>query len=276
MSALAAALEYAERGYRVFPAVDKSTPLVKWRQAATTDPLVLANWWKRWPRAVIGSPTGEIDVVLDADQPAGLDTLEEKGWPFAFATPTVHTPRGGLHAHFKIPPGNIRNTEGKRGRGIGVNLDWRGLGGCVLLPSPGSGYVWDPHLGLDIPLLEVPTELLPREPDIGKNVSQSSRPAASGLDAYAEGALDDACRKILAAPNREQEATLNAQAFAIGTLAGAGGISAGFARDTLRWAASRLVSYKPDQPWRPGQAEAKAAYAFDAGLRHPRGVRRHA
>jgi hypothetical protein len=276
-SPLDQALEYAERGYRVFPARDKSHPLVKWRTNASTDLIRIVTWWKRWPHALICTPTGEIDVVLDVDPPAGLDTLETFGWPFGcwFVTPTSRTPRGGLHAHFRIPEGNIRNTTGQHGRGIGVNLDWRGLGGYVVMPSPGSGYSWDEHLGLDTPLMEVPPELLPREPVKEKRTcAEIDRPAATGLDRYAEDALDDACRKILAAPNGQQEATLNSESFAIGTLAGSGGISEGFARDTLRWAASRLVSYK--EPWRPGEAEAKAEHAFDAGMRHPRGARCHA
>jgi hypothetical protein len=272
-----AALEYAERGYRVFPARDKSTPLCKWRKQATTNIIQIVAWWGKWPRALIGTPTGETDVVLDADQPCGLDTLETFGWPFGcwFVTPTVHTPRGGLHAHLKIPPGNIRNTVGGKGRGIGVNLDWRGLGGYVLLPSPGSGYVWDPHLGSDTPLAEVPAELLPR--DISRSEISSSRPIqTSGLDRYAEGALDSACRAILGAPNGEQERTLNDHSYSIGTLAGAGGIPEGFARDTLKWAAAKLVSYDTRRPWRSGEADAKAERAFDAGLRQPRGGRRYA
>jgi hypothetical protein len=273
-TALATALDYARRGRRVFPCRDKSTPRVKWREAATTHEQTIVGWWSRWPCDVIGTPTGENDVVLDADPPAGLDVLAELGWPFWFETPTVHTPRGGLHAHLAIPVGNIRNTTGGNGRGIGINLDWRGLGGYVILPSPGSDYTWDPHLGPDLPLSEVPAELLPREPV--RTEKSSCRPvhAERGLDAYGEGALDAACRAILAASNGEQEATLNAEAFAIGTLAGAGGIPIVFARDTLKWAAAKLVSYDRQRPWHSSETEGKAARAFDAGLRHPRGRRR--
>jgi putative DNA primase/helicase len=276
MSALEAALDYAGRGYRVFPCIDKNTPLVKWRDEASTSIVQIVSWFERWPKACIGSPTGEVSVVLDVDQPSGLDTLEGLGWPFLVVTPTVHTPRGGLHAHFQVPPTNIRNTAGKRGRGIGVCLDWRGLGGYTLLPSPGSGYSWDPELGPDTPLAEVPPELLPREPEVINSPPRNIPLApSSGLDAYAEAALDAACRLILDAPNGEQEATLNHEAFAIGTLAGAGGIPTAFARDTLKWAAGKLVSYDARRPWRPGEAEAKADRAFDAGMRHPRGARRY-
>jgi hypothetical protein len=207
VSALDAALDYAARGYRVFPCRDKNTPLVKWHEAASCDLIRIVAWWDKWPAALIGTPTGEVDVVLDCDPPSGIDTLDELGWPFWFSTPTSHTPRGGLHAHFAIPPGNIRNTAGQRGRGIGINLDWRGEGGYVVMPSPGSGYTWDEHLSLNQPLAEVPPELLPRE-TINLAVARSAtiKPAACGFDRYAEGALDAACRAILAARCGEQEA----------------------------------------------------------------------
>jgi hypothetical protein len=94
-----------------------------------------------------------------------------------------------------------------------------------------------------------------------------------GLSPYAEAALDKAGRAILAAPAGSQEATLNGECFAIGTLAGAGGVPAGFARDVLQLAASRIVSYDPRRPWRASELRAKVDSAFDAGLRNPRGGR---
>ena len=41
--------------------------------------------------------------------------------------------------------------------------------------------------------------------------------------------------QIIATPNGEQEATIHGEAFAIGTLAGAGGIPADFAGGMLLW-----------------------------------------
>ena len=107
----------------------------------------------------------------------------------------------------------------------------------IILPSEGSGYSWDPHYGIGAPLAAVPTQLLPREPKRG---SVKRVEPVDGLSPYARAALDSACRKILAAPNGEQEATFNGEAFAIGTLAGAGGIPKGFALRALLWAASQI------------------------------------
>jgi Bifunctional DNA primase/polymerase, N-terminal len=271
MNPLEAALAYARSGRRVFPCRDKNNPRVKWREAATTDERRITEWWSRRPRDLIGSPTGKRDVVLDVDPPAGLDALDELGFPFWFQTPTATTPRGGLHAHFAVPVGNIRNTVGKRGRGIGVNLDWRGLGGYVLLPGAGK-YRWDPHLGPDTLLAEVPAQLLPREPRQPALASRPVRPT-TGLSPYADAALDSACRRIIAAAAGEQEITLNGETFAIGTLASAGVIPFDFARRVLLWAARQMRDYDHRHPWRAAEIERKVNHAYEAGLRHPRAAR---
>jgi len=248
--------------------------------AATIDRDQIRNWWRRWPKALIGLPTGRTSdtVVLDIDvkraDTNGLDTLAELGCAILPDTPLVHTASGGLHLYFEPPsPLEIRNTGGKRGHGIGAGLDWRGEGGYVILPSQGSAYWWDPHQNLDtVPLAPVPAALLPRKLE---RITASSRPIrpTAGLSPYADRALDSACRKIIAAPNGEQEATVNGEAFAIGTLAGAGEIPADFARRALIWAAQRAPSYDSRRPWWAGELEAKIDRALDAGMRHPREAR---
>src|SRR5262249_32763801 len=91
-----------------------------------------------------------------------------------------------------------------------------------------------------------------------------------GLSHYAEAALDKAARAVINAPAGEQEATLNAECFSIGTLAGAGGIPVGFAKKVLLWAARQMRDYDAKRPWRLGELEFKVARAFAEGMRHPR------
>jgi len=203
----------------------------------------------------------------------GYDGLNVLGVAILPTTPMAHTASGRLHVYLAPPHGvNIRNTAGKRGAGIGPGLDWRSDGGYVFAPAPGSGYEWDPDWNFDtVALAWTPKGLLPRAPE---RVS-AARPVkpATGLSPYAEAALDSAGRRIIAAPPGQQEATLNAEAFAIGTLAGAAAIPSDFARGVLIWAARRMPDHDLRRPWHSRQIENKVNRALDDGMRRPRKAR---
>lgn len=68
-----AALAYAAKGVPVFPCDPaKKKPLTKHGfKEASTDPATIAEWWERWPNAMIGMPTGKASGVwvLDVDNP---------------------------------------------------------------------------------------------------------------------------------------------------------------------------------------------------------------
>jgi hypothetical protein len=247
---------------------------------ATCDPTILDGWRRRWPNALWGVPTGDPigAVVLDIDvkrpEANGYDTLDALGIGVLPDTPLAHTRSGGLHVYFVRPPGGLRNTGGARGCGIGPGLDWRGDGGYVILP-PSAGYSWDRHKNFEtVSLTAVPTILVPRI----KLVAETERPSRPveripGLSPYAEVALDAAARAIGSAPPGQQEITLNAEAFSIGTLAGAGAIPVDFARKVLIWAARQMRDYDPTRPWRLGEIEFKVNRSFNDGMRHPRRTR---
>lgn len=283
MSPLDAACDYAVRGWPVFPCNPKpgsnhKRPLTRHGLLdASADRMILGAWWTRWPDALVGLPTGATigAAVLDVDvkraEANGYDTLDGFGFAILPVAPMVHTHSGGLHLYFALPNGvDIRNTQGTQGRGIGPGLDWRGSGGYVIAPSPGSGYGWDPHFNLGtVPLAAVPPALLPRE--LARVIGAKPTKPETGLSRYAEAALDDACRRIITAPAGEQEATLNGEAFTIGTLAGAGGIPANFARRALTWAARQIPSYDHCRLWRAADLDRKVARAFRDGMLRPRG-----
>ncbi len=277
------AICYAWAGVYVFPCIPRGPkrkqPLTKnGCHDATRDEQQITAWWTRRPDALIGMRTGRISrvVVLDVDvkdrTKYGFDTLAELGAAILPDTVLVHTGSGGLHIWFDPQEREIHNTQGARGRGIGPGLDWRGEGGLAILPSPGSGYWFDPHYPFgSIALAPIPTALLPREPKRLES-AQPVKPV-TGLSPYASAALDSACRRIVAATNGEQEATLNGEAFAIGTLAGAGAMPEAFARRTLIWATTKVPNYNPRRPWRPAELVQKIERAFDAGRAHPREAR---
>jgi hypothetical protein len=95
-----------------------------------------------------------------------------------------------------------------------------------------------------------------------------------GLDHYGEAAIEAACNVIARAGPGEQERTLNAECFSIGTLAGAGGVPSGIALRALLRAASAMPDHDPAWPWRPEEIDYRVRRAFAAGQQHPREARR--
>jgi putative DNA primase/helicase len=285
MTSLETSLAFSKRGWRVFPCIPRGPrrkqPLTpNGFRDASTDLAIIARWWRRWPNALIGLATGAASgfVVLDVDvkyaDSYGFDTLDALGFAMLPETPMAHTASGGLHLYFAPPlDPEIGCTEGDKGRGIGRGLDWRGRGGYIIAPSPGSGYEWDAHKNLDtVRLATVPPALLPRAPE--RTVPARPIEPADGLSPYARAALNDACRHIVAASEGQQEATLNGEAFAIGTLAGAGAVPPDFALSVLLYAAGQIQDYDLRRPWRPAEIQCRVNRAFDAGMRHPRKIRR--
>jgi hypothetical protein len=210
-----------------------------------------------------------LDVDIKRDDANGFDTLAELGCAIIPNTRLVHTPSGGLHIHLKSPARELRNTIGEKGRSIGRGLDWRGEGGCVCMPSPRSGYLWDPHYGIDTPLADVPEGLLPRELEapLPTNVRPCSRVT---LSRYAEVALDGAVNRIVSAGSGTQEVTLNAESYSLGRLAGGNVLPAGLAIESLLCAARAMPSFDHRRAWRANELERKIRTAFTDGLRKPR------
>src|SRR5690606_24902011 len=143
-----AALEYARRGWRVFPCRPGDKRPMKgfrWRNEATIDEETIKRWWKRWPDANIGLATGGGGVVvLDVDGEEGersLQELEEAYGPLP-RTLEARTGGGGRHIFFKAPNWYIPNSANK----IGGKLDIRGDGGYIVAPPSihrsGKRYEW--------------------------------------------------------------------------------------------------------------------------------------
>jgi bifunctional DNA primase/polymerase-like protein len=273
-----AALEYAGRGWPVFPMSIEKRPLSRHGlRDATCDPAVISAWWRRWPRALPAIATGELSGVvgLDVDQhdpkANGFDTLETMGVASHLAvTPTAHTPSGGCHLLFRWPGHFVKSSVGE----IGAGLDVRGDRGSLILP-PGPGRCWDLYLGLDTQLAPMPAWMVPaagRSSSPEKTRSAPTRATSFELSAYAEGALDDAVAKIKGAGIGEQRSTLNRESFSIGALVASGVIPADLALAALELAAAKVETLDPRRPWRSGEVAQIVKDAYLAGQRHPRGV----
>jgi hypothetical protein len=143
-----AALAYSRRGIPVFPCEPSGKRPLTYNGFwdATTDLPRLSAWWRRWPDANVGVPTGEqsgllvLDVDSDADGPDSLALLERLYGPLP-RTAKARTGGGGVHVFFRYPAGEVvRNSAGK----LGPGLDVRGEGGYVVVPPSRtqSTYEW--------------------------------------------------------------------------------------------------------------------------------------
>lgn len=163
---LAAALEYAARGWAVFPLqVGGKAPLFpsvhpgdssearSARRAcrppvcgqvghglwdATTDYATITEWWTAEPYANIGIAAGLSNLlVVDIDVKDGkpgaetLATLEDENGRLS-RTWTARTWSGGGHYYFQMPAQRLGTTTGTEKAGLGPGIDTRGDGGYVV------------------------------------------------------------------------------------------------------------------------------------------------
>jgi hypothetical protein len=96
------------------------------------------------------------------------------------------------------------------------------------------------------------------------------RGEATGPTAYSRAALISAAKNIINAPNGQQRATLNREAYTIGQAVGAGLIPAKDALELLVLAANEVRTLDPRRPWRTGEAERMVRLAFFEGWGKPR------
>jgi hypothetical protein len=241
---------------------------------ASRDRAVVAAWLDRWPMALIAirtgaKPAGAGICVLDVDSGAGkrgAETMRGLGFPKPPPVPIVITPSFGRHLYFESPRDGFPNTQGAKGRGIGVDVDWRGNNGYVCAPGGVNGlYRWQRNLET-CNLLPVPPELLPRDPP--RAAGEPSRPEApvQHPDAYVEAMLRRAVRDILAAGDGEQNATLNGVAFNLGRTAGRRHLAQGPLMRALIEAGCQMRAYRPHEPWVRSDVERKVQCGFRAGL----------
>ena len=130
------ALEYASRGWPVFPcrAGSKEPATRHGFRDATTDTDRIRSWWRRQPAANLAIATGRPGPdVLDVDQHgeagngfAALRQLKSQGLLDEVST-VIATPGGGLHAYFT-------GSDQPSGRLPRQHLDFRARGGYILAP----------------------------------------------------------------------------------------------------------------------------------------------
>ena len=157
------ALAWASQGRPVFPCLNlpgaegHKKPLTPHGfHDATTDKAQIEAWWRKYPNALIGMPTGSPSgiAVLDLDKKNGKDGFAAVPDWQKLSPVSVQTGSGGAHIYFRADA-PIRCTTGKNG------VDVRGDGGYVIVP-PSAGYSW--LSGHDLSALpQFPAEYRPAE-----------------------------------------------------------------------------------------------------------------
>ncbi|RIA37489.1 putative DNA primase/helicase [Hephaestia caeni] len=252
---LDAALAYARRGWPVFPcspknkrpllprdkdAAGKPIPNSGGVTKATIDEDLIAAWWRRWPRAMIGVSVGRagmlvvdfdprVDEIVDPEtgevttETYTLDRLKvDVEAQIGCALPTslaVRTPSGGVHCYFQQPEGAPIGNKGT----LPEHVDVRGLGGYVIVPpsvcdgdarNAAGPYRWlrgDAEAGISAmpaPLIEALRAPPPRKgsADAARAAAPPPRPAGVTVDLdeahrkYALNALDAEVRELAGTP----------------------------------------------------------------------------
>jgi hypothetical protein len=143
------AVWYARRGVAVFPCEPcGKKPITRHGlKDATTDVDTVAAWWRRTPDANIGAPTGITFDVIDIDGREGIYATYGAGVEFPPEIGHSITTRDAGHHIFIRPSG--------RGNGASIfpGVDYRGVGGYVILPpsrgANGRRYTWTRPLQID-------------------------------------------------------------------------------------------------------------------------------
>ncbi len=272
-----AAAQYAANGYRVFPLEPRGkTPRTEHGvKDATTDAETVARWWRAMPDANIGIATGQGLLVLDidgADGAASLAELEDLFGPLP-KTPTQKTGKG-RHYLFKVD-GPVKNSASRIGKGI----DTRGDGGYIVggpsIHPNGDAYAWDPDARP--PKLDAapcPAWILDAlRPKISERASVQAEPPAEAdrdtLSRYANSALDQEFANVSGAGKGTRNRTLNAAAFSLGQLVGAGLLPEPLVISTLQTAAQNC-GYLAEEG--PQHVDRIIASGLAAGIAKPRVV----
>jgi hypothetical protein len=289
------ALAYASAGHPVFPCKPDKRPFTKnGFKDATTDPQKVAEYWAQHPSALIGMPTGaasglfvlDLDVNRESGERVGEASLSAVGLSELLSYPIqVITLSGGRHIYFEHDA-ELGSTVGR----VGVNIDTRGSGGYVIAPGA-DGYRWAEGSILKNTLPVVPAALRtalvrrssepPARLHAPSNVIPISRfenmaselelvrtieHAANGCT-WAERALMDECRLIMAAMPGTRNHSLNRAAFSLGQIIAGGGLDRGATEVGLTLAARRIGLDD-------AEISKTIASAFGAGAVEPRSASR--
>lgn len=174
------AIEYAERGWKVFPlhtvkgdacscgnttctSQAKHPHIKEWQKNCSSDLSHIKDWWQKWPDANIGLATGSASgfFVLDVDpRHGGKESLQKMVKQNGTLPRTLasNTGGGGYHLFFKDPTIKIGNRAN-----VLPGIDVRGDGGYIVAPpsihKSGMRYSWMREFE-NIPITDAPNWMI--------------------------------------------------------------------------------------------------------------------
>lgn len=280
-----AALEYAARGWRVFPLhgivrgrctcaqadcpSPGKHPLVRrGHYDATTDELAIREWWRGWRRANIGVVTGAESgiAVIDVDLPTAISSLDRLVAAATGTTLTGLTGGGGVHLFYATEDPELGNSAGRLPglEGELPGIDLRANGGYVVAPPSvhrsGARYEW---LYEARGIAPAPTWLRqPARVSVALDGVGAARFDGDGT-AYGQAVLQGELQALRSAPIGTRNHSLNRAAFAAARVVAGGELLEGVARNSLLGTALAIGL---------DEAEARQTIdsAFSAGVLVPR------
>ena len=246
-------------------------------KAASKDPEQISAWWREFPHALIGVPTGAASGIfaVDLDGVAhgadGLVAWDELTAGRA-ASPTLRheTPNGGIHLLYRYDA--QRPVTNRRGA-LPAGVDIRGDGGYIIWPPSKlpDGRSWRVPENCETDAISDAPEWL-YELIVEKKPATPPSPLSgksNGAGAYAEAALADELAAVSSARRGQRNATLNKAAFSLGQFVGAQALSAPDVEARL-YGAAQASGLVADDGERAVRATLKSG--LEAGQRSPRDI----
>jgi hypothetical protein len=289
------ALEYANRGWLVFPLrfgtkiSHKSAQYSNGaRWGATSDPAEIERDFRYWLDANIGLPCGaesgffvlEVDTIAGGhkhDGAAHLAILESEHGPLP-PTLEAESPSGSVHRYYRHPGRKVKCSSSE----IGPGIDVKGDDGMVVAPGsivPNKGvYRWRN----DLEIASAPEWLLQRiertnspEPASESETEPQERfepslytgdGTRSSRKAYAKYVLTNRLERLAATASGRRNTELNDAAFMLGRLAATGALNRVAVEEAL-YEAMRRNGYVEDKGERATRATIYSG--FNDGLKYP-------
>lgn len=232
---LEAALEYASRGYPVFPCSPNSkVPFARTNgcKDATTDEATIRRWWEAAPTANVAIATGSVSGIYVVD----VDTASSEVMPLLPTTWTARTRGGGWHYLYSVSE-PLPNTNKKAANAVHPDADTRGEGGYILVfPSviDGKQYQWVN----DIDPAPLPSWIADKVRPKAETRLATRQMFQMVSTSWAGKALEDECQKVANTGEGGRNEALNRAAFKIGQIVAGGHLSAATAGQALDAAAA--------------------------------------